>query len=185
MIEIKYDLSSMKRISNALHAAGSQTPLILNRAINHTGAKALTQMRNVLVGQTGLKRGTLVRALKATKAFGAGAFVIRSKGGDIRLKFFKARETRKGVSAAPWNQRRLYPGTFMKGGRFPHRKALNLGGAVLQRVGGSRLPLRSVRSGLFIPEEMVKGQSEAAFYATIDRELPGRIAHELYRVLGG
>ena len=55
---------------------------------------------------------------------------------------------------------------------------------MLQRVGKARKPLRSVRSGLFIPEEMVKGQSEAAFYSTIDRELPGRIAHELYRVLG-
>jgi hypothetical protein len=184
MLEIKYDLSQMRRISNALHAAGKQVPLILNRAINHTGDKALTQMRNALVGQTGLKRGTLVRALKGTKAFGAGAYVIRSKGGNIRLKFFGARETRKGVSAAPWNSRRIYPATFMKGGRFPHRKTLNLGGTVLKRVGRSRKPLESIRSGLFIPEEMVTGQSQAAFYGTIDRELPGRIAHELYRVLG-
>jgi hypothetical protein len=31
---------------------------------------------------------------------------------------------------------------------------------------------------------MVKGHSEAAFFAIIDRDLPARIAHELYRVLG-
>jgi hypothetical protein len=183
-ISIKYDLTPLLRISNALHAAGSQVPLILNRAINHTGDKALTQMRRVLVGQTGLKRKTIVRAVKATKAFGAGAYTIRSKGGNIRLKFFAARETRKGVSAAPWNSRRIYAGTFMKGGRFPNRKALNLGGAVLKRVGSSRKPLTTIKSGLFIPEEMVTGQSEAAFFGTVDRDLPGRIAHELYRVLG-
>ncbi|CUT12523.1 hypothetical protein BF49_3603 [Bradyrhizobium sp.] len=183
MLDMKYDLSGLKHISNALHAAGDKMPLVLNRAINHTGDKALTQMRSVLVGQTGLKRRTLVRAVKSTKAFGAGAYVIRSKGGNIRVKFFAARETRKGVSAAPWNSRRIYPGTFMKGGRFPNRVALKLGGAVLKRVGKSRHPLETIRSGLFIPEEMVKGQSEAAFFAVIDRDLPGRIAHELYRVL--
>jgi hypothetical protein len=54
MLELKYDLSSLKHISNALLAAGEQMPLVLNRAINHTGEEALTQMRNVLVGQTGL-----------------------------------------------------------------------------------------------------------------------------------
>ena len=53
MLSINYDLSSLKNISNALHAAGEKMPLVLNRAINHTGDKALTQMRNVLVGQTG------------------------------------------------------------------------------------------------------------------------------------
>lgn len=184
MIDIKYDLSQFTNISNALHAAGSKMPLVLNRAINHTGDKALTQMRRVLVDQTGLKRNILVRAVKGTKAFGPRGYVIRSRGGDIRLQFFGARETRKGVSAAPWNERRIYAGTFTEGGRFPNRKALNLGGVVLKRVGKGRKPLKTIRSGLFIAKEMVSGQSEAAFYATVDRDLPGRIAHELYRVLG-
>jgi hypothetical protein len=184
MVSITYDLSQLKNIGNALSAAGSQMPLVLNRAVNHTGSKALTQMRRVLVDQTGLKRKTLLRAVKGTKAFGPRPYVIRSKGGDIRLQFFGARETRKGVSAAPWNERRIYPSTFTKGGRFPNRVGLNLGGVVMKRVGKHRKPLQTIRSGLFIAEEMVKGQSEAAFYATIDRDLPDRIAHELYRVLG-
>lgn len=183
-MQINYDFRPVLKISNALKAAGKQVPLILNRAINHTGDKARNQMRTVLVGQTGLKRKTLVKAVKSRKAFGAGAYTIYAKGGDVRLKYFGARETRAGVSAAPWNKRRVFGGTFIKGGRFPKRVALSMGGHVFKRAGSGRLPIEGGRSGLFIPEEMVSGQSEAAFNSTVDRDLPGRIAHELYRVLG-
>lgn len=183
-MQINYDFTPLLKISNALHAAGKNIPLVINRAINHTGDKARTQMRNVLVGQTGLKRKTIVKAVKSTKAFGSGAYTIYSRGGNIRLKFFGARETRRGVTAAPWNARRLYAGTFMKGGRFPNRVGLNMGGAVFQRTGQGRSPIKAVKSGLFIADEMVSGASEQAFNTTVERELPPRLAHELYRVLG-
>lgn len=183
-MQINYDFTPVLKISNALKAAGTKVPLILNRAINHTGDKARNQMRTALVGQTGLKRKTLVKAIKSRKAFGPGAYTIYSKGGDVRLKFFGARETRAGVSAAPWGKRRVYSGTFIKGGKLPKRKPLSLGGHVFKRKGKGRLPIKAGRSGLYIAEEMVSGQSEATFNATVDRKLPGRIAHELYRVLG-
>ena len=183
-IDFNFDLSSLNHISNALHSAGKQIPLIMTRAINHTGLKARTAMRRVLVGQTGLKAKTINRAVKSTNAFNGGSFVIRSAGGNIRLKFFGARETRKGVSAAPWNNRRVYAGTFMKGGRFPNRVGLNMGGAVLKRKGAKRLPIGGQKSGLFIPDEMISGESEAAFYGTVNSDLAPRIAHELYRILG-
>lgn len=183
MISINVDLSGIARLGNLLRAAGKDAPLAMVRAINHTGDKARTAMRRVLVKQTGLKAGTINRAVKSTRAFGGGAYVIRSQGGNVRLMFFKARETRKGVTAAPWGQRRLYAGTFQKGGRFPNRVGLNMGGAVLQRVGKGRTPVKTVKSGLFIPEEMVTGESEAAFYRVVETELPARLAHELFRVL--
>ena len=63
--------------------------------------------------------------------------------------------------------------------------ALNMGGEVMRRVGKRRLPLKGVRLGLFIPEEMVKGQSEAAFYRVLDSDLAPRLEHELSRILGG
>jgi hypothetical protein len=169
------------------------------RAVNHTGDKARTQMRRVLVTQTGLTMKTIRKAVTSKKAFNGSNYEIKSKGGDVRLMFFGARETRKGVSAAPWNKRQVYAGTFMKGGQFatakqhagwhppltkPGRKDLKMGGAVLRRAGKGRLPLRGVKSGLFIPTEMVTGSSEAAFYSTVESQLPDRLAHELYRVLG-
>jgi hypothetical protein len=65
-------------------------------------------MRTALVSQTGLKRGTLVRAVKGSA--GPGGYVFKSHGGNIRLKFLGARETKKGVSAAPWNKRQIFAG---------------------------------------------------------------------------
>ncbi|MBR0871185.1 hypothetical protein JQ633_12510 [Bradyrhizobium tropiciagri] len=182
-IEIKYDLSSIRHVSDVMHRAQKLAPDVLRLAVKHTGGKATSAMRSALVDQTGLKRGTLVRAVKGSSA-GLG-YIIKSHGGNIRLKFFRARETRKGVSAAPWNARRIYPGTFMKGGRFPNRKPLGMGGQVMQRAGSRRLPLHGVKSGLFIPEEMVKGQSEAAFYGVLQSDLAPRLEHELSRILAG
>ncbi|HWL06738.1 MAG TPA: phage tail protein [Xanthobacteraceae bacterium] len=182
-VSIQVDTSGIDRMGNLMRAAGKQAPLAMVRAINHTGDKARTQMRRVLVKQTGLKATTINRAVKSKRAFGSGAYEIKSRGGNVRLMFFGARETRRGVSAAPWNQRKVYAGTFTKGGLFPNRVALNTGGAVLKRRGKGRFPLQTVKSGLFIPEEMVTGDSEAAFYETVQRELPARLAHELYRVL--
>lgn len=182
-MQINYDLSSIAHIGEVFRKAGKLSPDVLRKAVKHTGDKAVTKMRSALVGQTGLKRGTLVRAIKGASV-GSG-YVIKSHGGDIRLKFFGARETRKGVSAAPWNHRKVYAGTFIKGGRFPNRVGLKMGGQVMHRAGSKRLPLHGVKSGLFIPEEMVKGQSEAAFYDTLDTDLAPRLAHELSRILGG
>lgn len=182
-MQINYDLSSIRHIGEVFRKAGKLAPNVLRLAVKHTGGKAVSAMRSALVGQTGLKRGTLVRAIKGASS-GAG-YVIKSHGGDIRLKFFGARETRKGVSAAPWNKRKVYAGTFIKGGRFPNRKGLPFGGQVMRRVGRKRLPIKGQKSGLYIPEEMVKGQSEAAFYRTLETDLAPRLEHELSRILSG
>jgi hypothetical protein len=181
--QINYDLSSIKHVADVLHKAGAHAPGVLRSAVKHTGDKAVSAMRSALVPQTGLKRKTLVNAVKG-RSTGSG-YEIKSHGGDIRLKFFGARETRKGVTAAPWNKRQLYAGTFIKGGLFPNRVTLNMGGQVLQRAAGAkRLPIHGIKSGLFIPEEMVKGNSAAAFYSTLETDLAPRLEHELGRIFG-
>jgi hypothetical protein len=48
-VSIKVDASSLARVSNLLHSAGKNAPLAMIRAVNHTGDKARTQMRRVLV----------------------------------------------------------------------------------------------------------------------------------------
>ena len=184
-IRIHIDAHQFDRLGNLIGAAGKKAPHALRRAINHTGDKARTQVRKVLVKQTGLKYRTIVKAVRSTRSsYKSGSYVLKAAGGDIRLRFFGPRETRKGVSAAPWNRRQVFPGSFMKGGRFPKRVPLKSGKAVFRRTGKSRFPVKEVRSGLFIGEEMISGASEQAFFDTAQRELPPRVAHELYRVLG-
>lgn len=186
VIELKLDISQWEALGAKVQAAGKSAPKALTRAINHTGNKATTQMVRALAEQTGLKIKTTRKALRKKNASGAGgAFTITSRGGNIRLKFFKARETRKGVSAAPWNKRRTYAGVFMRGGHFPNRVDLGMNGATVKRAGSARYPLKTVKSGLFIPTEMIKGASAAAFFNTAQRELPPRLMHELGFVLGG
>ena len=75
----------------------------------------------------------------------------------------------------------------MKGGRFPNRKAITnrlTGGHVYERAGKGKWPVRFARSDVYIPEEMLQGESMAAFYRVSQRELLPRLSHELYRILG-
>lgn len=168
-------------------AIRSKVALAEQRAINHTGDKARTQVRIAMVTQTGLKRKTINKAVRSTKGSVARpTYVIRSRGGNIRLEFFGAKETRQGVSAAPHGKRTIFAGTFMKGGRFPKRVAFKkqgMKGHVFRRKGRSRLGIQGGRSGVYIPTEMTQGNTLAAFDAVVRRDLPARIQHELQRIV--
>lgn len=178
-------------MGNMVAAAGPKAPKAIMRAVNRTGDMAYTQMVRSLTKQSGMKHKVIRKALKKSKSWtgssaGAGArdaYVIHSQGGNVRLKYFKARETRKGVTAAPWNRRRLYAQHFIKAGRYPHRVGWQGGGHVYKREGSKRAPIVQVRSGLYIPDEMIKGASRDAFFSTIQSRLPERLRHELLRIL--
>ncbi|NDV88228.1 hypothetical protein GTW51_16125 [Aurantimonas aggregata] len=160
---------------------------IASRALNHTGKIARTQVRRALAKQTGLKRDVIVRAVKVSPSSPATLrYRMDSAGDDIALKYFAARETRRGVSAAPFGKRQVFAGTFLKGGRFPNRKAIGkYGGNVMKRVGSGRYPLEVQVSGVIIPAEMVKGQTAEAFTSTIGQRLPPRLDREVQRMTNG
>lgn len=168
-LEIRVDASKIAALASHFHQAKAHMPAALATAVSTVGPQATSAMKRVLPGQTGLKAKTINKALKGRSS--GAVYVIRSHGGNIRLKFFNPRETAKGVTAAPWSSRRLYPATFIRAGWWPNRKQPIAGGQVLQRVGRSKYPIKVVRSGLFIPEEMVKGASASAFYSTVDAQL--------------
>lgn len=87
-----------------------------------------------------------------------------TRGGNIRLKFLAPRETRKGVSAKPWGKRTLFAGNFMKGGSFPNRKVVaKFDGHVYRRLNTTGTKITQARSGMFIPQEMTRGATRAAF----------------------
>lgn len=155
------------------------------RVVNRTGDMARTQVRRTLPRQTGLTRRVIVRAVHTFRASSATlAYTMTAHGGRIALKHFKARETRRGVSAAPRGERQVFAGTFMKGGRFPARVPLGMGGHVFERSGSARLPIEKVRSDVSIPEEMVTGATADAFERTARTVLPQRLRHELLRATG-
>ncbi|WP_439604512.1 hypothetical protein [Shinella sp.] len=191
------DISGMRRLDNAMGRLSSgQKTVALQRAVNHVGGKARTQVIRALTKQTGLKRRTIVKAIRVNKAYlgstngvsdgGSLDYVMSAQGGDIALKFFSPRETRRGVLASPFGKRKLFAKTFIKGGRFPKRvTAKGLHGHVYERLGSGRGPLQLEDSGVIIPAEMIKGATAAAFFKTVEADLPRRAMHEINRLVGG
>lgn len=179
----------LKRYANQIGALGIDAPKALQRALSHTGNKAKTQVIRALTKQTGLSRKVIVHAVKVKRpSYTDLTYVMTTRGGDISLKYFKARETAKGVSAAPWNSRRIFRSTFMRAGWWPHRVTKpGWNGQVFRRTGGKTSTgqdeFEKVKSGLFIPDEMVKGATEQAWRDVAERDLEARVGHELGRLL--
>ncbi len=178
-------IQTAPRFDNILAVLGPKTSAqAINRAVNRAGDMTRTAMRSALVKQTGLRSRTITRSLKTTRSnYQRLAYVMKVKGGDIRLKHFAARETRGGVSARPFSVRKRFAGTFMKGGKFPDRKELKLGGQVFRRGGTGRTPIEVVRSGVVLPEQVVQGASIKAFEMVGRAKLVERMSHELNRML--
>lgn len=183
----EFDIRQFKGLGNLYDAVGVNALRAARHAVGHTGDVARTQVRRALVSQTGLKYAVLVRAVRGQMA--GNSYVIATTGGNIRLKFFNPRETRAGVSAAPWGKRVTFRSTFMKGGRFPGRvefkSTLKPGRVYTRKEGAGKWPVSQSRSGLFIPTELTQGRSLAVFNATMAKKLSDRMRHELLRVLPG
>ncbi|MFN3891989.1 MAG: hypothetical protein ACK4MV_16460 [Beijerinckiaceae bacterium] len=174
---------ALEKLAQAFGVLDAQAEAALARALRHTGAKAKTQVIRALTKQTGLRRATIVRAVKEDKS-GRLTYELATKGGNIRLKYFGAREVRAGVTAKPWGKRQLFPGVWIRGGIWPKRVTLNMGGHAFRRTSNKRLPIEGGRSGLYIPEEMIQGTTLDAFEGVVDRDLVARVHHELGRIIG-
>lgn len=157
---------------------------IYSRAINDTGAKSATATGRALSDQSGVKKTVGRKALKKrTRSTPATlAYEIHVKGGEIRLKYFSPRETRRGVSAAPRNQRQVFAGTFLKAGWWPKRVVKsNWNGQVFRRVGDK---FQVVKSDVVLPTEATSGQTAATFDKG-KNALDVRVSHYLRRLAGG
>jgi len=194
-------LAQMEEATRVLGSA-AKAGTAFARAINHTGDIIRTEAGRALSDQTGLPKRT---AAKAYRRGGDRAkpsslmYVINGSGGNISLKYFQPRETFAGVSAAPHNSRAIYVGTFMKAGFWPERVAKpQWNGQVFMRLGDghsynglkskgatrSGTKFQKVRSGVFIPTEMVTGRAADAWNKGA-RLLAPRIDHEIRQITKG
>ena len=186
-IQISLGEQALARFGNQLGALGEGgTKIAFARAVNHTGDKARTQVRRALTKQTGLRRDVIVRAVKTLRANPAAMrYEMKTQGGDIALKYFRPVEFRRGVRARPFGRATLFAGKFTRGGLFPNRTALRMGGHVFENVEaptwGGRLAV--VDSGVVIPEQMVTGETAAAWRRVIGAQLLPRLEHEVSRSL--
>lgn len=170
---LKLDTRQLVDHARILAAAGKRAPQVIARSMNHAGDRGFTVVKSTLAKEMGIRAGKVAEGLSKRRAFpGRLEYRITGRGAAISLKEFKARQTRPGVSAAPWGQRRVFKSTFVVG---------SLGGHVFKRTGSSRSPIEKLW-GPSIPREMVQGATYDAFQTTVVGRLGERVAHELARL---
>ena len=173
-VSINIDTRRIDALADRFRAIAIRDSGGIVRALNRTATETRTAMTRALVKQTGIKHAVVRRQLTVDNASrGSLTAVIKAKGGFQSLKDTGARQTKKGVSAAPWGKRRVFPGTFIIG---------RYGGNVYKRTSKKRFPLHKL-FGPAIPREFPKDQSKAAFDATVPAVLAKRLEHELSRLL--
>ena len=173
-IVVSWSGDGLVRVEAALKdiAGSSRKRTVLRRAINHTGDKVHTRVvralaRQIRAPQHVIKKYGAVRRIKANAQ--DLTYTIRSDGGPIPLKYFRANQTRKGVSAAPWGNRKVYRHAFLISKFANH---------AFWRAGPKRLPIERI-AGPNVPKELVKDQARQVFEQVTSKELPERVAHEL------
>lgn len=177
-IVAKWADDTTRRFGERLDRLNAQFPNVAPRIVNQVGNRAKTQVIRNLTKQTGLPRKTIVKAVGNPAAARPGklSYEMVTRGGNIRLKYLSPKETRLGVVARPFGKARLFPGTFMMGGAFPNRKLVErFNGHVYRRLNAVGDRITQVRSGMFIPVEMTRGATKAAFLDIAERLLRERI----------
>lgn len=185
ILRIAWADRNLERFGNQVVRLHAQFPKVLPRIVNQVGNRAKTQVIRNLTKQTGLPRKTVVKAVgvdpaKTTRL----SYEMATRGGNIRLKYLSPKETKPGVVAKPWGKKQLFPGTFMRGGKFPGRVEVPaFGGHVFRRLNTSGTRLTQARSGMAIPTEMVKGATAAAFERIAGPLLQQRVEAAILKLL--
>jgi len=168
---VKFNDQALGQFRTKLAGLAERGPSTMAQAMNAAGQTMHQATIAAETAQTGLTHGTMERAQRVHEASSSRlVFTINSSGGNVRLKYFGAKEGGGGVTAHPWAQSHFYRSAFMTSGRQGMRKPMaKLGGQVYEPKDLSDRywwrQIKSRRSGLYIPTEMTKGSTKAAFEA--------------------
>lgn len=157
---------------------------IYSRAINDTGKVAATATGRALADQSGLSKRVGAKAMRSQDRATPSslAFAINTQGGQIRVKYFRPKETAAGVSAAPHNNRQVFVGTFMRAGWWPKRVTKPGWNGQVFYLQGKKFQV--AKTDVFIPKEVLEGNTADTFDQSKER-LDVRVAHYLKRLEGG
>jgi len=141
---------------------------LLSMAANKVGHKALTQVRRSLVQQTGVpysRMMLLVTGLEAWPGEDPLQYKITAIAGETNLREFKPYSGPRSFSAAPWNERRVFPNTFQ-----PGLPGSNPDGLVYHRVGDTRQIKPSF--GPNVAREMLRDPTKQRFIDAAQEVIP-------------
>jgi hypothetical protein len=169
-IIIKYDPRGVDIFERAMQTLGGpKVNTILHQALDQVGARLSTQVRKELVKQTAIPRSEVDRSVRNIKS-SAARLIYTIEGishhEPLSKSWFRPTQSAGGVHAAPWNNPRTFPGTFMD----------RLAGWVFKRAAGHE---RRLLWGPSLADEMDRGLVPIAFKAFGDQLLPLAVEKKL------
>ncbi|WP_455466413.1 hypothetical protein [Bartonella sp. B39] len=124
-----------------------------------------------------IKQGVYIKG-KATAKF-LETDIIGS-GTPIPLKFFQAKETKRGVTYKMFGKKEILPHAFICGGKFPKRVTLKMENNVFQRADGDQFPIAK-QEGPSIAKVMSKPEIASAIAQYASERLTKNIQIQLAR----
>lgn len=185
-VTIKWADATLKKYEREIVQLQAQFPRVAAQEVNKVGARAKTLVVRKLAQQTGLDKKVIAKAIGNPSQARPGKLMyeMKTKGGNIRLRFFNPKETPLGVTAKPFGKTTVYKGAFMKGGAWPNRKdAAKLTPDVWRRLNSRGTKITQQKSGVFIPVEMVQGATGEAFDKLAAPLLEQRIERVIKKLL--
>ncbi|WP_273756867.1 hypothetical protein [Bartonella sp. MM73XJBT] len=155
----------------------------LRNAIN-TSAKQVERFTEKQVADLSSAQSKRVKKSVYIKEKATAKFLetdITGSGTPIPLKFFKAKETKHGVTYTLFGKQQILPHGFIKGGNFPKRVELKkMNGHVFQRVDSDKFPIAK-QEGPSIAKVMSKPEIANAIAQYANERLTKNIQRQLAR----
>ena len=140
-------------------------PKALVTALNKVGAEVATQAKKELAGATGLKQNIVAKKIKKDKARrNDETYSIFIKSRYLNLIEFNAKQTKRGVSAKAWGNRKIYRGAFIGRGQ-------NSGKQLVFKKGRGSKQIKAVH-GASLPREFERQDMKKIFNKKIKTRFP-------------
>lgn len=186
-LNITAQTPGLKEGMQPLTAFGKRLPNAQANVLNRMLTKTRSAVVPALVKQTGLTRRIIDKAVRPYRASPQNLHaMIVTRGGQISFRFFGAHEVPGGVAATIRGKADFVEGGFRRSGPRGRRVMVaKLNRQVYVNTDGKRWRghIRVEKTGMFIPYELVSGQTAATFNRLVVTDLPAEVERELAKLL--
>lgn len=165
--------ANAKGLQRQLARTEGATRAATRRTLNKVIAQCFTLTLRTVSKATGLTQKKLREYMHTDRAdFGDLSASVQVFAHTFNVASFAGRQTKKGVSAAAWGMRKVYPGTFLVNGK-----------TAMHRIGKSRYPIEPIW-GPRITREYVRESTDEQLKALVASKYGPTMKHELDFALG-
>ena len=164
-MEVKVNNNFKKALRDIGNVPRKYVQKAMVTALNKVGAEVVTQAKRELKDATGLKAGVVAKKIQKDKARrNDNTYSIFIKSRYLNLIEFNAKQTKRGVSAKAWGNRKIYRGAFIGRGQDSGKQL------VFKKVRGSK-QIRAVH-GASLPRELHRQDMKSIFNKKIKTRFP-------------